>query len=337
MLNTPIRRRKRTLAAERLFILLVLTVILLILLLSFFLFLWKGKDDSTYSPNSGQPAAAILPESAQQAEGTASSAPNHTEYYTVTRTEEDLHRGDLILVNAKDELPCRFLEDEYLVSIFDGKSSSYNVYDMNVQLSSRALAPLNRMMDDFYAEYGTDSVNVVSGYRSYETQEALLSEEIAEKGATEAERWVTKPGYSEHHTGLAIDLSIYHTEEGTSEEYDGTGIYAWINENAYKYGYVVRYEDKKREFTGIYHEPWHFRYVGIPHAFVMKENELCLEEYIQYLKAYRYEDQHLNVTCDGVGYEIYYTEDMEVPVPADREYSISGNNADGFIVTVRES
>ena len=69
-----------------------------------------------------------------------------------------------------------------------------------------------------------------------------------------------------------------------NHDYDGTGDFEWINKNCYKYGFVVRYTEEKQRLTKIQDEPWHFRYVGIPHAYYMTTNNLCLEEYIDLVR-----------------------------------------------------
>ena len=108
---------------------------------------------------------------------------------------------------------------------------------------------------------------------------------------------------------------------------------------------MVRYTEEKEKITDIRSEPWHFRYVGIAHATYMTKSGICLEEYIDLLRdRYKYEDNHLNVTDDdGNRYEIFYvpsddgSETTKVPVPSGCRYDISGNNSDGFIVTVHKS
>ena len=263
--------------------------------------------------------------------GISEFVPSQEGYAPVRMAEPDIYKGDLILVNQ--DAPYRFTEDRTLGSLYDYKNGSYKVKDKNVTLDTSIVEPFNQMMDDFYARYHIRDVIVLSGYRSYDYQENLLQNEIANKGEAEACQWVAQPGNSEHHTGLAFDLSIYH-DDGTSAEYTGAGKYSWINENACLYGFIVRYDAGKRDITGISYEPWHFRYVGVPHAYVMDKKGFCLEEYIEYLRDYRYGEKHLRVDCGGQRYEIYFTEDTEVYVPADRPYRISGNNVDGFIVTV---
>ena len=253
----------------------------------------------------------------------------------ITMSDKDLAIGDLVLVS--NSVPYSFDADLDLVSIYDEKTNSYYVRDKNVLLSRRVMEPLNRMMDDFYAQTGLKSLNVVAGWRSFNEQENIYAECLAENGADYTASYVANPGCSEHHTGLAVDLSIYHSDDGTSEKFLGEDDYAWISENAWKYGFVQRYESGKETTTMISDEPWHFRYVGVPHAYIMKQRDLCLEEYIDFLKNYPYDGEHYSVECQGNQYEIYACEGFEVPVPDAEDWTVSGNNVDGFIVTICES
>ena len=146
------------------------------------------------------------------------------------------------------------------------------------------------------------------------------------------------PGHSEHESGYSLDVSLY--EDGVQSDYDGTGDYSWIDENCDHYGYILRYAADKAEITGIQAEPWHYRYVGEPHATYMKENNLCLEEYLTQLKDYTPDNRLQIVNWDGEIYEVYYVaadmaaDSTYVLVPPDQDYTISGNNSDGFIITV---
>ena len=98
---------------------------------------------------------------------------------------------------------------------------------------------------------------------------------------------------------------------------------------------MVRYDEDKEALTGIGDEPWHFRYVGIPHAAVMAEEDLCLEEYIDYLKQFPYDGQHLTAEYGGEAYEIWYCAGTQAWLPDTGEYTVSGNNVDGVIVTYK--
>ena len=254
-------------------------------------------------------------------------------FEVLSMSGEELHKGTLVEVNRSHAYT--FPADQQLVSIFENKNSHYSVRDRNVLVDSRVMEPLNRLLEDFYRQSGLTTINVVAGQRSYDYQQRLYQNSIAQNGEEHTKKYVAFPGYSEHHTGLAVDLSIFY-ENGTTGEYDGTGPYQWINDNAFRYGFVLRYPQDKEDRTGIAYEPWHFRYVGVPHAAVMTERGLCLEEYTTYLRQFPYDGVHLKTTCDGVDYEIYYEAGSEIHVPKDRSYTVSGNNVDGFIVAVQK-
>lgn len=97
---------------------------------------------------------------------------------------------------------------------------------------------------------------VVSGFRSYETQRQLYNRYVARDGQEEADTFSARPGFSEHQTGLAVDLNLADTKFALEPEGQ------WLAANAYKYGFVLRYPEGKSEITGYIFEPWHFRYVG---------------------------------------------------------------------------
>lgn len=248
--------------------------------------------------------------------------------------ESDMVKGDLILVNNK--VKYTFPEGTDFVSVFDYKTSDYFVRDKNVLLNVKVISALNAFVGDFVRETGLNTLNVVSGVRTYEDQQGLYEKSLEQNGAEHTARFTAEPGGSEHHTGLALDFALFYEETGASGEFDGTGEYAWLEENAWKYGFIKRYEGHKEELTGIAEEPWHFRYVGVPHAYLMDKYDLCLEEYLMLFtrKSYTYDDKHLTAECLGKRYEIYYCEGTEIYVPESGNYTVSGNSTDGFIVTV---
>ncbi len=252
---------------------------------------------------------------------------------TLTELGEDaIHTGDLILVN--NQILYRFPEEQPLTCVFDGKTRSYYVRDKDVFLAPAALDALNAMMDAFQAQGGSKTVNVVAGYRTAEFQQHLFDQSAERNGLAHAEKYVAQPGGSEHHTGLVVDFSLLFAD-GSSAEYQGTGEYAWINENCQDYGWVVRYDKDKESITGLGDEPWHFRYVGVPHASVMAERKLCMEEYIDYLRGFPYDGRHLTVDCAAGTYEIWYCAGTAAYLPESGAYTVSGNNVDGLIVTYK--
>ena len=258
-----------------------------------------------------------------------------TVYENVSVSNEDVHAGDLILVNTD----TAYVEENptEIVSIYDHKTDNYHVSGTETSLRQPALDALNQMLDAFYVATGHQDMIVISGYRTTQQQQELYDADLAETGEQTSTR-VALPGHSEHESGYALDFSLY--TDGVQYDYDGTGEYAWINENCAHYGYVLRYAEDKQETPGIQAEPWHYRYVGQPHATYMMENNVCLEEYLTLLKNYT-ADEPLSITnWDGEIYQVYYvatdtsTDSTYVMVPPDAKYTISGNNSDGFIVTV---
>lgn len=263
-------------------------------------------------------------------------------YVTEVVDNSEINSGSLIVVNSSLEYKGT---EEDLVSLYDVRkaagASYYTVIDKDVKVRQEAAEALNMMLKGFNEETGHKDIQVDTGYRSVKSQQQLYDA----AGDTSS---VAKPGYSDYHTGYSIDLSIVD-EDGSTLDFDGTGDYEWLINNCYKYGYVVRFPDGKKEKTGYDYHPWHFRYVGVPHSVYMKENNLCLEEYIETLKTYDYNENHLKINdVDGNEYEVYYfpvsgnsgEEDSEalrdftmLAVPSDKEYELSGNNMDGFIVT----
>lgn len=261
---------------------------------------------------------------------------NKVIFQNIEVSTKDKFKGDLILVNNDHQY---FSGGEDLVGVseqFDNDGVDFIVgNDYNVQLRKTPLLALEQMARDFYAAKNINDLIVISGYRTQEQQKELYDNDLAQTGLDYSEL-VAKAGYSEHQTGYSIDFST-----STTWDYDGQGDYAWIDENCWKYGYILRYAENKTELTKIKYEPWHYRYVGVPHAYYMYKNGICMEEYIERLKQYTYEGEHLTFTDDnGKNYELYYVpsddgnETTYVPVPVSLKYEVSGNNIDGFIVTV---
>ncbi len=198
---------------------------------------------------------------------------NHVNIIFKTFTEIDFaglnDKWKLILVNRDNPLP----------------------YDWNIEtvelsngelVDARIYPDLQKMFDDMRA----DGVypEVVSGYRTSEKQQQLMDEKIQEYSVSgyspdeakqKAEEWVAIPGTSEHQLGIAVDINA----DGVNSF--GYEVYDWLDQNAYKYGFIKRYPEDKTEITGIINEPWHYRYVGYDAALEMTERSLCLEEYLE--------------------------------------------------------
>ncbi len=181
---------------------------------------------------------------------------------------------------------------------------------------------MNSCMRDAYSDMSLDIIDkfdktlfVMSSYRTAEEQEEI-SEEQGEETAM-------KKGASEHQTGLALDVYI--------TEFAGAGfincdVGVWVNENSWKYGFIIRYPQFKEDITGIKFEPWHIRYVGFPHSEIIYKNSLAFEEYIENLevgKFYEYDD-----------YIFTRQKGDEITVPSGLDsYVISEDNTGCFIIT----
>ena len=122
--------------------------------------------------------------------------------------------------------------------------------------------------------------------------------------------------------------------DGIARTFNGNGEYGWFAEHCFEYGFIRRYPPDKVDITKISYEPWHFRYVGQPHAKIMDSLDLCLEEYIDFLRAYPFDGEHYIYELGEYTYELYYIEGCEISLPKYKNSTLSGNNVDGFIVTV---
>lgn len=121
------------------------------------------------------------------------------------------------------------------------------------------------------------SMKIISGYRSQATQTSLYNSYVAKDGVAAADRYSARPRYSEHQTGLAADLG-----NGTCDLeicFGTTAAGKWLRENAYKYGFVIRYPEGKEPLTGYQYEPWHIRYAGKDLANEIQKAGVTLEQF----------------------------------------------------------
>ncbi|MGM0864875.1 MAG: M15 family metallopeptidase [Bacillota bacterium] len=141
-------------------------------------------------------------------------------------------------------------------------------------------------LEEMFAEAKSQGIllTAISGYRSYEYQKMLLEREIAQFGEEKAVMAVAPPGQSEHQSGLAMDISSQSNNFQVNIEFADTKEGKWLAENAYKFGFILRYPEDKVSITQYQYEPWHFRYVGKDAAKVIHENDWSLEEYFNNVK-----------------------------------------------------
>lgn len=196
-------------------------------------------------------------------------------------TEED-DDGDttenfLILVNREHEVPKDYVPKNLVeVNVRFSPGTAIQQKMMQKTAAEALEALFDQAQNEGIKLYG------VSGYRSYDYQKMIYERKVNAVSKTEADKYVAYPGQSEHHTGLAMDVI---NEEGVSElltaNFGETKEGQWLEENAHKFGFIIRYPEGKEHITGYNYEPWHLRYVGKEAAQIIKSRGLVLEEYLE--------------------------------------------------------
>lgn len=120
------------------------------------------------------------------------------------------------------------------------------------------------------------NIRAVSTYRSYSYQTNLYNNYVKQDGVSNADKYSARPGFSEHQTGLAIDIDNIVTNYNN---FENTKEYKWMLNNAHNYGFILRYPKGKEDITGYMYEPWHYRYVGVNIASFIHQNNITYEEY----------------------------------------------------------
>lgn len=187
-------------------------------------------------------------------------------YYTNTKKAENLNTN-LILVNKYN-----YLTEDYIPENLEPIDIAYARSGM--QLVREAKEAFETLSEDAKKE----GMNIIamSSYRSYDYQVNLYNNYVATDGKEAADTYSARAGYSEHQTGLAVDVYnkvLPYTSFEETEEFN------WMQENAYKYGFILRFPKDKVNITGYQYESWHYRYVGKEAAKYIHNHDLTLEEY----------------------------------------------------------
>lgn len=191
-------------------------------------------------------------------------------FYTNIETS-DVSFGYLLICNKHYKLSSTYTGN--LVTM-DNAYSRKN----GAQLDSKAYEAFKALSDAAKNE-GLYILNQ-SAYRSYSNQESIYNNYLNNKGRTWTDKWSARPGHSEHQTGLALDVGTYTTIE--LDDFEFTKEFTWMQNNAYKYGFILRYPDGKEYITGYGYEPWHYRYVGVDAATTIQNENITYEEYYAY-------------------------------------------------------
>lgn len=191
------------------------------------------------------------------------------EYYEQTK-KTDISKNNLMLVNKYNYLDETYAPDD----IKD--ISNYYAYDDN----SIREETLNAYKEMWNAAKKEDLTLIVSSsYRTYEIQNKLWTRRANANGKASADEYTARAGFSEHQTGLALDILTYNA---TLNEFENTDEFKWLSEHAHEYGFILRYPKDKEDITGYSYESWHYRYVGIDVATKIKKLNITFDEYYAY-------------------------------------------------------
>ncbi len=187
-------------------------------------------------------------------------------FYTNTKKSPNLNKTT-ILVNK-----YFYLDEDYVPKNLEALDENYSVKGMS--LVKEAKDAFEALSLDASLENLT--IKAMSTYRSYSYQKNLYTSYVAKDGETVADTYSARPGYSEHQTGLAVDV---YNNSSSFTDFENTKEYQWMQENAYKYGFILRYPKDKEHITGYAYESWHYRYVGFEIAEYINKNNLTFDEY----------------------------------------------------------
>ncbi len=191
------------------------------------------------------------------------------EPYTHTK-KADMDKGYAILVNKYTSLPEKYAPDDVVGMSnwysYPGNSIRKDVYDAFKEMFNAA------------KEEGLTLI-VNSSYRTYEVQKEIYDDYDDNRGREYADKYAARPDFSEHQTGLSIDI---FSPGSNMETFEGTDEFKWLSENSYKYGFILRYPKNKEDITGYSYEAWHYRYVGKDLAKKVYDSGLTYDEYYAY-------------------------------------------------------
>lgn len=182
--------------------------------------------------------------------------------------ETDLSKGNLMLVNK-----FNYLNEDYEPIEITNIDLSYS-YSGN---------KVSKETNDAYIEMAVaakeDGIQLManSSYRTYQRQDEIYKDFYYSKGISYADKYAARAGYSEHQTGLAID--IFTSGSSTTSNFEESDAFKWLSTNAYKYGFILRYPKDKEYLTGYEYESWHYRYLGVETATKVYESGLTYDEY----------------------------------------------------------
>ena len=184
--------------------------------------------------------------------------------------DTDTSKDILMLVNKYYSLKEDYVPDN-IVKV----SSSYAYAGNSVREDV-----LDAFKDMAAAAKDEDIVLVInSSYRSYKDQDEIWNYRKNNFGTEKADQYAARAGHSEHQTGLAIDIAQYNSKE---QDFENTPAFTWLENNAHKYGFILRFKKNAEDITGYSYESWHYRYVGVETATKVHDEDITYDEYYAY-------------------------------------------------------
>ena len=195
---------------------------------------------------------------------------NYEHYDADVVIKTDISKNNLLLVNKYN-----YLDETYIPNELTNIPLTY-AFDDN-QTTKEVLNAFKNMWSAAKKQELTLIIN--SSYRDYKSQEEIWNYYDDIKGEEYADSIAARAGYSEHQTGLALDIITYGSNKNTFEETDE---FKWLEKNAHKYGFILRYPKGKEDITGYAYESWHYRYVGVDTATEIYNKNITYDEYYAY-------------------------------------------------------
>lgn len=193
-------------------------------------------------------------------------------------TTTDMDKGYSILVNKFHSLVDQYLPDDV------EKISNWYSYEGNSireEVNTQYVSMWNAAKD------ANVTLIVNSSFRDFNTQTTLYDDELSASGKEYADKYAARPGFSEHQTGLALDIVTTGVVNGS--EFDQTEAFTWLQQHASDYGFILRYPKEKEYLTGYAYESWHYRYLGKELAKKVEASNLTYDEYYAYYCEYKNE------------------------------------------------
>lgn len=183
------------------------------------------------------------------------------------------------LVNIDHLLSSDYVPENLIITD-NNENNFHNYKDASLKpMVSADIMPYFAAMQNAALDAGLRKIIVDSGYRSFEYQKVVFDKSVAEKGIDETLRSVALPGSSEHQTGLAIDIAYMDNGVYIENTSDSDPEIKWLKENAYKFGFILRYPEEKEDVTGFKYEWWHYRFIGVEMATILYAENITLDEY----------------------------------------------------------